>query len=353
MRSRRAFTLIELLVVIAIIAILIALLVPAVQKVREAAARTQCINNLKQFGIALHGYHNDYKCFPATRGDYPASFSAHTYLLPYLEQEPLYATINFTVGTTSGTNATAAAVNLPVFRCPSDIVGSLPGGAYGGTNYSTCVGTATVPIDPNLDDPTSVAITNPPGVYGDYGTGDGVFLIPIGPSSTVGGYITINQITDGTSNTAAMSESTFGSGLASGTTLTAPQNTMDPTLVAAYFGSGTTGSGNIMDPGSCWGNTYYSAQVTYSGQRGDRWINGGYNATAYNHYLTPNSATLDCFDSGNRYGLKAARSRHPGGVNLLLCDGTVHFVSNSISLATWRALATRAGNEVLGSDFVY
>src|SRR5580693_8854972 len=88
-RAHSAFTLIELLVVIAIIAILIALLVPAVQKVREAAARTQCINNLKQFGLALHDFHGVYKYFPATRGDYPECFSAHTYLLPYLDQQPL------------------------------------------------------------------------------------------------------------------------------------------------------------------------------------------------------------------------------------------------------------------------
>jgi prepilin-type processing-associated H-X9-DG protein len=99
-----------------------------------------------------------------------------------------------------------------------------------------------------------------------------------------------------------------------------------------------------MDPATC------AATTTYTGQRCDRWINGGYLSTAYNHYYPPNSSTLDCLNSSNNFGLKAARSRHPGGVNLLLCDGTVRFITNGITTATWHALATRAGGEVLG-DF--
>ncbi|HEY3787433.1 MAG TPA: DUF1559 domain-containing protein, partial [Urbifossiella sp.] len=82
--------------------------------------------------------------------------------------------------------------------------------------------------------------------------------------------------------------------------------------------------------------------------RGDRWINGGYLSTAYNHWQTPNSATFDCLNSANNYGLKTARSRHTGGVNLLRCDGSVRFVSDTVSFATWQALATRSGGEVIG-----
>jgi prepilin-type N-terminal cleavage/methylation domain-containing protein/prepilin-type processing-associated H-X9-DG protein len=325
MRSHRAFTLIELLVVIAIIAILIALLVPAVQKVRSAAAATQCINNLKQIGLALHSYHDAVGNFPEARDTYPLCFSPHAHFLPYLDQEPLWQLIDFTgangaTTTYKGINAIPAVVPVTVFNCPAD-VGAVLGGngasagvIFGGTNYSSCVGTGI----------------SSSGVYdGDYVTGDGVFLLP------PGGPIKMVQITDGTSNTAAFSESVYGNGLAG---LSPPLSTLDPLALAIDI------SGSAMDPATC------AATTTYTGQRCDRWINGGYLSTAYNHYYPPNSTTLDCLNSSNNYGLKAARSRHPGGVNLLYCDGHVLFVVNSIELATWRALATMAGNET-ASDF--
>jgi prepilin-type N-terminal cleavage/methylation domain-containing protein/prepilin-type processing-associated H-X9-DG protein len=325
-RRRSAFTLIELLVVIAIIAILIGLLVPAVQKVREASARMACTNNLKQIGLALHSYHNTTGHFPEARDPYPLCFSPHAHLLPFLEQQGLFNLIDFTgakgaTTTYKGINATPAVMPVPVFSCPSDL-GGVPGGngatpgvTFAGTNYSSCVGTGL----------GSSAIYN-----GDYVSGDGVFLL------LPGGPIKMSQIIDGTSNTAAFSESLYGDGSAG---LTPQSGTPDPMLFARDI------SGSAMDPTTCAGTT------TYTGQRGDRWINGGYLSTAYNHYLTPNSTTYDCLNSANNFGLKAARSRHNGGVNLLLCDGSVHFVANSISQSTWRALATRAGGDVIGSDF--
>ena len=285
----------------------------------------QCVNNLKQIGLALHSYHDAVGNFPEARDTYPLCFSPHAHLLPYLDQEPLTQLIDFTgsngaTTTYKGINAIPAVVPVAVFNCPAD-VGSVIGGngaaasvVFGGTNYSSCVGTGL----------------NSSGVYnGDYVSGDGVFLLP------PGGPVKMVQIFDGTSNTAAFSESVYGNGLAG---LSPAPGVLDPLAVAIDI------SGAGMDPATC------AATTTYTGQRGDRWINGGYLSTAYNHYSTPNSATLDCLNSSNNFGLKTARSRHSGGVNVLFCDGHVQFVANSVSLSTWRALATINGNEPVG-DF--
>jgi prepilin-type N-terminal cleavage/methylation domain-containing protein/prepilin-type processing-associated H-X9-DG protein len=323
MRNRRAFTLIELLVVIAIIAVLVGLLLPAVQKVREAMNRTKCSNNLRQFGIALLAYHDTQRVFPGVRDTYPLCFSPHAHFLQYIEQGNLYQLIDFTgsngaTTTYKGINAIPAVVNVPIFSCPSDF-GSVPGGngatpgvVFGGTNYVSNVGTGL----------SGTGVIN-----GDYVTGNGVFLLK------PGGPIRIADITDGTSQTAAFSESTYGDGTAA---LSTETGILDPLLLAKDL------SGSAMDPVSC------AQATTYTGQRGDRWINGGYLSTAYNSFTTPNSATFDCLNTANNFGLKTARSRHPGGVNLLLCDGSVHFVTNNISLATWQALSTRSGGEVIG-----
>jgi prepilin-type N-terminal cleavage/methylation domain-containing protein len=317
MRRRCAFTLIELLVVIAIIAILIGLLVPAVQQVREAANRASCQNNLKQMGVALHAYHDMIGHFPEARDAYPLCFSPHAHMLAFIEQQNVLKLIDFTgangaTTTYKGVNATAAVTVVPLFSCPSDF-GGVPGGngatpgvTFAGTNYSSCVGTGA----------SSSGVIN-----GDYVSGDGVFLLP------PGGPVGFKHITDGTSNTAAFSESVYGDGTAG---LSAAIGAPNPLLLAVDI------SGSAMDPVTC-ANT-----KTYTGQRGDRWINGGYLSTAYNHFTTPNSSTLDCLNSANNFGLKTARSRHPGGVNLMLCDASVRFVSDSVTLKVWQALATRA-----------
>lgn len=321
MRIRRAFTLIELLVVIAIIGVLIGLLLPAVQKVREAASRMKCQNNLRQFGVALNAYHDVAGAFPGTRDPFPLAFSAHTYLLQSLEQNNVFKLIDFgangATSTYKGTNAAAAASPVPIFSCPSDIGsvmggnGATPGVVFGGTNYVSCVGTGA----------SSSGVIN-----GDYVSGDGVFLLTHP--------IRIADILDGTSTTAAFSESVYGNGSAA---LTPGPAGADPLALAVSL------SGSAMDPATC------ASTNTYTGQRGDRWINGGYLSTAYNHFTTPNSKTLDCLNSSNNFGLKTARSRHSGGVNLLACDGSVRFVTNTITLQIWQALATRAGSEVVGS----
>ncbi len=214
-----------------------------------------------------------------------SAFSPQSHLLPFLEQQNVANLIDFTgangaTSTYKGVNATAAVTVVPLFSCPSDF-GTVPGGngavagiTYAGTNYVSCVGTGA----------SSSGVIN-----GDYVSGDGVFLLRPGP------LVNFASITDGTSNTAAFSESIYGNGQAG---LSPPPGNPDPSVLAKDI------SGSAMDPATCAGTS------TYTGQRGDRWINGGYLSTAYNHWTTPNSSTFDCLNSANNYGLKTARSRH-------------------------------------------
>jgi prepilin-type N-terminal cleavage/methylation domain-containing protein/prepilin-type processing-associated H-X9-DG protein len=316
--NRRAFTLIELLVVIAIIAILIGLLLPAVQKVREAANRMKCTNTLKQLGLALHNYESTNGTFPQGRNQYPLVVSAPARLLAYVEQANLQNLIdpNGTLAV-GGQNDLAAKNRMALFVCPSDPAnGRVPGSAYFGTNYVACNGTG-VTVD------ATGAITG----YLKIPDGNGVFAQT--PTR-------IADILDGTSNTAAFSESTIGNGVAITSPPTDPQQARMVILEVA--------GGNDTTPADCDGGN-----GTWNVKRGEQWINGHYGYTLYNHYYTPNQlGKWDCGNASHNKALTAARSNHPGGVNLLLCDGSVRFVSNTVNLATWRALATRSGAEVVG-----
>ena len=335
--SRSGFTLIELLVVIAIIAILIGLLLPAVQKVRGAAARLKCQNNLKQLGLALHNYEGVYKYFPPGRAAYPLVVSAQGRLLGYIEQDNIGRSVDVTQVPLYNSNSTAyplpignyqaSITPVKLFVCPSDPMNgqnpnafaTLPSGAvstsdrYAGTNYVTCIGSGDGSAD------------NTGTYWGQYKTSDGLF----GQTP-----VTITGATDGLSNTVAFSESTMGTG--------APDFSGAPTdparQVLTLPGSTVTSDANCAGGG------------TWSSMRGAKWINGHYADANYNHHLLPNDSRSDCSNASHNPGQAAARSFHTGGVNVLLGDGSVRFVSNGIDPATWRALATRAGGEVLG-DF--
>jgi prepilin-type N-terminal cleavage/methylation domain-containing protein len=315
MRRRSAFTLIELLVVIAIIAILIALLVPAVQKVRDAASRTQCQNNLKQIGLACHNYESSYKRLPTGNSGSPTSFSSLSYLLPYIEQGTIYNQINFTINSTAA-GQTADALPIPILLCPADPQGSSVPTGFSGNNYAGNYGNTIV--------------------WGADGTvSNGVFY-------QKGMQCRFGDITDGLSNTAAFCERLMGdwsNGIVTPRTdLINPKNVTPATPDDAL---NFCRAADHTDPSLQWFSSF-----------GAYWIQGNQN-TLYTHTSPPND--MGCAYPQNLTQTMPASSAHAGygGVNLVLCDGSVRFVTNSISIATWRAVGTRNGGETIGSDFAY
>jgi prepilin-type N-terminal cleavage/methylation domain-containing protein/prepilin-type processing-associated H-X9-DG protein len=314
-RARRGFTLVELLVVIAIIGMLLALLLPAVQSAREAARRAQCSNNLKQLGLAMHNYESTFQVFPQGRNKYPQVVSALARLLPYVEQANAFDLVdpNGTLAT-GGKNDLAAKTQLSVFVCPSDpLKGQVPGSHYYGTNYVACNGTGVI-------EDASGTIT-----YPTIAGGNGAFAQT--PQR-------IAEILDGTSNTAAFSESLIGDGSPVASTPTLQQ--IGLVVLEVPGGSDPT-------PSAC-----ESGSGVWNVRRGEQWINGHFGNTLYNHYYTPNPAgKWDCGNGSHNKALATARSYHPGGVQMLLCDGSVRFQDNSISLEVWRGVATRKGGEAV------
>ena len=320
-RKLRGFTLIELLVVIAIIAILIALLLPAVQAAREAARRTQCKNNLKQLGLALHNYHDVFNAFPPG-GTYraatvqPAGWSVQARLLPYIEQANLTSLIDFSRG--YSVQPTVTAIRVPTLMCPSEINDKVY--VDGGTNYWPCNYAANY---------GEWFVWNP--ASGQFGSG------AFGPNAKTA----MRDFTDGTSNTIAMSEvKAFQYYLRDVGAVAAPAVPSDPAAISALGGT-----------------------LKNSGH--NEWVDSRANQTAFTTTFTPNtkvphldgSTTRDIdwvnIREGNHatestYGVFTSRSFHTGTVQSLLMDGSVRSLSDSIDRGIWRGLGTRGGGEVLG-----
>jgi prepilin-type N-terminal cleavage/methylation domain-containing protein/prepilin-type processing-associated H-X9-DG protein len=293
-RVRPAFTLIELLVVIAIIGVLVGLLLPAVQKVREAANRTRCVNNLKQMGLALHSYHDALTSFPpgysasAAYPDTTPGWGWPAFILPYIEQDNLYRQIDFSqpIQSTSAVQAV-----LVLFRCPSDIVPSAPFSLTDATSAPVCTA-----------GPTSYAATvGQDASEVDAPTGDGIFYRN---SRT-----RIADIIDGTSNTTMAGDRAWCQ--ANGIWAGAP-----PTAI--------TRAGTM----NTWPNATAPPQALMLVH--NNWVN----------ITTDADGGLDDFSSN-----------HLGGVNLLYGDGSVRFM-RSITVdgqehRDFWALGTRAGGEVI------
>jgi len=384
-RTRHAFTLVELLVVIAIIGLLVALLLPAVQQAREAARRSQCTNNLKQFGLALSNYESARKYLPPTdpqiaptSGPTTLGFSPQARLLPFMDEENLQNQLDFTQVAFSGPSyadlfanskfLTAFATQVPVFICPSDSAPVLTtestatadttagtaAGTYAGINYMVSFGSAQ-------------------GVFND-------LRLPTDGITYYNSAVSLRKVIDGVSNTVFMSESIRSVGADYPSGYTGPP----PTFPYQYTLNGSTGltpgstATNPAPPpqGITWtGNPWpqppptangmifspnlaliwQASQFTWRGAssealrgRGTVWAASGAVATLTNGYTTPNSVIPDLVT--HYTGYFGPRSWHSGGANVLMGDGSVQFFSDDIDATLQRNLHSINGGEVV-SDY--
>lgn len=327
---RPAFTLVELLVVVAIIGILVGLLLPAVQSARSSARRAQCGNNLKQIGIALHTYMTAHNCLPAN-GNYAwngtavvttNAWSGMARFLPQIEQENLFHDIDFSLS--YNVQPVVSSKRVATFVCPADVNDK---------------GHGTDPVYVNKHWPVSYALNN--GTWAvltmkdtSMQGGNGSFRPNVGCKPA--------EITDGLSNTLALAEVKAFTNRISGANNTAKYNPpLPPPTDISTLSLGT------FNP-----NSYTHVE----------WVDGKVHETGFTTVFAPNtkvkysSGGLDYdvdvvlateSNIGDTYAAVTSRSYHPGGVNVLLMDGAVKFIIDNVSLATWRAMGTRNGKDIV------
>jgi prepilin-type N-terminal cleavage/methylation domain-containing protein/prepilin-type processing-associated H-X9-DG protein len=320
---RRGFTLIELLVVVAVIGVLAGLLLPAVQAAREAARRAQCTNNLKQIGLAMNNYEAALGAYPfGVGGGGPAGhvprWSPQSQLLPFLEQGALFNALNFAYIPWASDpafgppNQTALAIRVATFLCPSDSDRIVELDRLAHNNYRACAGTL----------PYNLAADSPDGT----GRNDGSFYFQ--------SRVRAGDLRDGTSATAAFSERCLG--------VSGRPDPLADYYLTADAPSACPGAGPVATP-------RYTNPREWSGER---WGDGNVLYTRYHHAQPPQ--TTSCLLGGSAdfdsQVIVTATSRHPGGVNLLLGDGSVRFVKQTVAARVWKALGTIGGGEVVGAD---